>query len=849
MESKFLLHYKPESSSSLLRQRAFYFKSIPEICIERPRLVTRYHIEHNLFKKNSISILDKAKAYRFALEQKKTVVCHQNAHDASRDLFSLEDVSPFAGSTTSKFKGVPIFPEFIGLMLWPELLALNSRKQNPFYIAKEDIDELNFDIFPHWIEHSILEIARKRSIEQNYKRLKLSKHAPEIHNLLQVVFFMTSKLLCISHTIPDFKKMIQFGLRGIINEAKAHINSKSSADKNEFYTSVVEVLEGIVTYAHNLSSEAKRLASISIDPDSKKRLNDLAALYKKVPELPAETFQEGLTAVWIAWIAIHFENPNIGMSLGRLDQFLYDLYMNDIKSGRLTPEKAVDLISFFWLKLGDHVPMMVETGEILFGGTGSNQAITLGGLDAAGGDGVNELTYIMLRATELMKLRDPNLNARFHPDINKKEYLKRLCDVNVNTGATPAIHNDKSIIKALMAKGYTEEQARDYGIVGCVETVSASRTYGHNAAVILNLASAIELTLFNGRHRHTGLDKLVSIETGNVESFKSFDAFKDALKKQIVWLIDQAVNLNNHFGLVHQDFYPTPILSSFFEGPLEKGMDLIRGGAVLNSSGAAIVALADAADSLSAIESLIYSTRKGNKFSFAELLSALDKNFEGYETLHSCLMNAPKFGNENPLADHNVLWLVEFLDQEFSKRQNYRGGNYRVAYWSMTIHAGLGRMIGAMPNGRKKGENFASGITPVSGATLFLTATLNSLAKIPAVHISGGVALNLKYTPERQKDSKMLDNFMATVSGFFDDRCGARDGGMEVQFNITSREDLEAAIKNPDAYPELLVRVSGYTAYFKDLSPQMQREILERTEYMLSSGKKRSFDPFTLTKT
>ncbi len=834
------------SKTSLMELRANYFKVLPEICTERPRLVTNFHVENGLFKKSRISIIDKARAYRFVLEEKKPIVRHEKAYAKDEGYFPLHDRSPFAGSTTSKFKGVPLFPEFVALLIWPELVTLSKRSQNPFQVREEEIEELNLKIFPHWLDHTVLEVTRKYLFEENLKKLGKKKYAPEIQLLQEIVFYMTSKLLCISHTIPDFSRVVRFGLRRMIDEAKEKQRAAIDPNKAEFYASLCEVSEGIIRYARNLSKEAGRLAGMEESPEEKVRLKEIAEIYNRIPEFPAKTFREGLTAVWIVWIALHLENPNIGLSLGRLDQILWDLYRKDVDEGRLTAEKATELVSFFWLKLGDHVPTMMETGEILFGGTGSNQAITLGGVDRQGQDAVNELTYVMLRATEIMRLRDPNLNARYFPGINSDKYLKRVCDVNVNTGATPAIHNDRAVIKALMAKGYTEEQARDYGIVGCVETVSAGRTYGHNAAVILNLASALELTLYNGRHRHTGLDKLISFETGDPTKFSSFDEFKDAFKKQLDWLIDRAVFLNNTFGKIHQDFYPTPILSTFFEGPMEKGLDVIQGGAVLNSSGAAIVALADVADSLSVIQKMVFLTK--SKTDFTMLLSAIDANFDGYEALHAEIMKAPKFGNEDPLADANVLWLVEFLDQAFGKRKNYRGGFYRVAYWSMTIHAGLGRMIGAIPSGRKAGENFASGITPVSGVTPHLTSTLNSLARIPAVHISGGVALNLKYTPERSKDTKMLENFMSTVKGFFDDHGATRDGGMEVQFNITSREDLEAAIKNPEKYPELLVRVSGYTAYFRDLTPQMQKEILERTEYLLSSGRKRSFEPFDLKK-
>lgn len=292
----------------------------------------------------------------------------------------------------------------------------------------------------------------------------------------------------------------------------------------------------------------------------------------------------------------------------------------------------------------------------------------------------------------------------------------------------------------------------------------------------------------------------------------------------------------------------TPILSSLFEGPMDKGKDLIQGGAVINSSGAAIIGLADVADSLSAIQKLVFEEKS---ITFADMIDAIEKNFEGYEYLHTRLMNpdkTPKYGNEDPIADANISWLIEFLDKAFKETKNYRDGFYRVGCWTMTNHAGFGRLLKAMPNGRRARENFASGITPVSGVTPCLTKALNSVAKLPNGCLTNGVALNLKYTPEDADREKMLDNFVASVGGYFDDASGGGNGGMEIQFNITTRETFIDAVKNPEKYPELLVRVSGYTAYFTDLNPQMQKEIIDRTEYLLSTGKMVSYAPFPLSK-
>ena len=277
---------------------------------------------------------------------------------------------------------------------------------------------------------------------------------------------------------------------------------------------------------------------------------------------------------------------------------------------------------------------------------------------------------------------------------------------------------------------------------------------------------------------------------------------------------------------------------------METGLDLIEGGAKLNGSGIAVIGLADVADSLNALESVVY----GEPRDFT-LFDALRNNYQGYDALLARLRNAqktPRFGNDSEAADGNAIWLMKVLHRATRSRRNYRGGCYHIGFWSMTNHAGLGRLIGATPNGRKAGENFASGLTPCSGVTLSLTPALRSLAKLPAEYVPNGMAVNLKFTPDDGDAERMLDNFTAAVAGYFDPGAHHGTGGMEIQFNVTSHRDFVEAVRDPSRYQQLLVRVSGYTAYFKDLNPQMQKEIIDRTEYRLSTGHAVPYDPFPL---
>lgn len=489
------------------------------------------------------------------------------------------------------------------------------------------------------------------------------------------------------------------------------------------------------------------------------------------------------------------------------------------------------------MKCADHVPMVPETGEELAGGTGSNQAITIGGITPDGKDAVNDLTYVMLKAAELLKVRDPNVNARVHVDINKPEYLRRLCEVNIETRATPSMHNDLAAIHALENQDIALEHARDYSSVGCVEPSSGGRAYAHCAAIVLNLVSALNLTLYGGKYRPID-DERIGPDTGDPRKFKTFSDFMKAFETQLIWLIQQSVELNNYLGKAHQALHPTPLLSALFEGPMDKGKDLISGGAIYNSSGVSIIGFSDIVDSVSAIESIVYGNGSVS-LSMDEMLKAIESNFTGeYENLGMMLRNrAPKFGTENPVADKNASHIMEFLHKTYQNYTNYRGGKYTVGYWTMTMHAGFGMLTGATPNGRKLSQSFSSGITPVSGATKSLTACLNSVADLNSQYMVNGIALNLKYLPDKDT-TVMLDNFSKTVETYF------RKGGLQVQFNIISHKELVEALNDPEneKYRNLLVRVSGYTAYYYFLNEQMKREIINRSEYDLKSKEAVPYD-------
>lgn len=786
--------------------RSQYFSSRPEICIERARYITKYLRYHD--DASDSPEIRQAKKVSYFLHRKSA---------------QFHDRNLIAGSTTSKALGAPLFPEFFALTLWPELETVSNREKNPQKLTHEEATELNLDIFPFWMDKNVLEITRTRF--NNPKCLQLFEN---------LVFFIAAKAGCISHAVPAYSFMLEHGLSGMIaiaaerEEALAAATDKKDRQQADFFRAVQISLQGIIAHATQLADEAEHLARVTNNSEDAAELIEMAAICRRVPAGPATTFREAINAIWICQVGIHAENINMAMSPGRLDQILYPYYRRDIAEGRLDVARAIELTGCLWLKIADNVTMVPEASEELFGGAGTVPAITIGGVDANGEDAVNDLTYIMLRVTELLTIRDPNVNARYDYEKNSSAYCRRLAEATLNTKSVPAFFNDKANITALTGQGEALEHARDYAVIGCVELASSGRDYPASSSIMMNLAAPLEMALFQGKRPITG-DEQIGPVTPDPSELASFEDFWQVFKTQLDWLIEQAIQLNEYMGAVHQEMMPSPLLSALFIGPMDKGKDLIQGGALYNSSGATHIAFADVVDSLNAIEQTVFVEKK---YTFNEVLEQVRNNFSGLEgeKVRLYLQNhTPKYGTEAPIARKNSRNLVQHLFNLYQSHTNYRGGPYRPSYWTMTNHAGLGGISGALPHGRKAGKVFSSGMTPVSGAAPELTACLNAVAELGGELVPGCWALNIKYTPEADV-AAMSEYFAQTIEAYF------RAGGQQVQFNIMTYKMLIDAKKHPENYPELMVRVSGYSAYFKDLNEMMKDELITRTQYGLADG-------------
>jgi pyruvate formate-lyase/glycerol dehydratase family glycyl radical enzyme len=795
-----------------LKNRRFSLK--PAICSERARLLTEYHRENGFENDKAGNPLDpnlrQAGAIRHILANKKPLI-----HD--RHLL--------AGSTTTKEAGVPVYPEFIGTLLWPELKTIGDRKLNPNDISKEDADILNYEVFPYWMKRNVREYCRDKYDNPVSQQLEE-----------RFVLYFMMKNNAISHTIPDFGKIIFEGMEKTRKLAQEKEKQSASKGAKNFYRSVYEVTGGVLEYASHLSQEALRTAN-SLDPDvpdQAKRIEELKEISRicaKVPAQPAETIYEGIMSIWISFVSFHTENANSALSIGRLDQLLQPLFIKDIEKAKSSEEKekiirkTILLVGSLFLKFNDHDPMVPDVGNKLFGGSSSDDTVTVGGVDRDGNNAVCDMTYIVLKAAEMLCFQDPNMNARYYQEVNSKEYLRRLCEVNINMAASPIIHNDQAMIESLVNQGIPVEDARDWAATGCVEPTIAGKHYGHTNCMLLNTVAPLEMALNNGKHPIIG--EQIGPETGDPgKEFKTYKDFLAAYKTQLKFLAEKSVEINNYLGYAHQYIHPTPLLSAMMEGPMEKGKDIIHGGAVYNSSGVALVSITDVIDSLMAIKNLVYEKKE---LDFDTLISALKNDFEDNDVLWAKLKNSPKFGSDNEETREIAQDLMNFCYDTYQSHENYRGGKYLPGYWSISYHVGFGMLSGALPSGRKKGKAFTPGLTPAPGATDHLNHCINSVASLDHLKMPNNIAFNVKMGPQiGHSHEKTLDYFTSYLLGYF------KQGGMQWQFNVISTDMMKDAMKNPEDYRWLLVRISGYNAYFTQLNKNMQIELIERTEHRMA---------------
>jgi len=786
-----------------------HHKGTPAVCIERAGLLTDFFRRNGFETQNDgtpwIPEVRQGKAFRYLMENKQPIIRKNNL---------------IPGTTTTKEIGIPIYADGIGLIFWGELLTVHERLLNAYApLSAEEIHRLNHDIFPYWIHRNFREYVRDKYHEPLCQQLDERWAA---------VFLW--KNTAFSHTILDYPKLLKQGLSGIISEIREELKKDSEASEQKVQTlhAMIDCYEGVTSYAHHLAKQAQKEASEETDPQRKKELLHIADAVSHSPEFPARTLTEAVTAIWVHWIAVHMESTNAGFSFGRMDQWLQPYFEADMAKCASQEEKnayikyALELIGCFFINCQDHLPLVPDIGNYLFGGSSSDQAITLGGITPDGEDAVNDMTYVFLKVTEMLSMRDPNINARYHAKKNSMTYLKRLCEVNVNTTSTPSIHSDTAVMASLAEHNYDPADLNDWAATGCVEPTISGKHLGHTNCMMFSMVAPFEMAMYNGYHPlmrwHLGP------KTGEPEDFKTFDDFFNAYTTQLQFMADLACQYNNYLGEAHSVIRPTPLMSAMIDGCISSGLDCTKGGAKYNSSGTACIGLADVVDSLMAIKTLVYEKKL---YTLKELIEAVRMNFEGFDVMKNrILTEVPRFGSGSQDALEVAKRVTKFMKDCFWSHRNFRNGHYTTGWWSMSNHVAFGTLTGALPSGRLAFKPFTPGLTPEANASKSLLDNIKDVSRLDPVSMNNNIAFNVKVTPSAKDSHESTVNHLCAYAKAYADL-----GGMQMQFNVVSSDTMRAAMADPERYIDLMVRISGYNAYFVSLDKELQLELIRRADY------------------
>ncbi|NLO83029.1 MAG: hypothetical protein GX094_08245 [Clostridiales bacterium] len=616
------------------------------------------------------------------------------------------------------------------------------------------------------------------------------------------------------HFAPDYQTFLADGVEGTFSKIRFSMEKYKDdidAEKKLNFLKAAEIsIRAFGTMIRQYGEAAEEMALNARDDKQRENFMTMANICYKLSRRKPETFREALQLVWFAHTAFVYEN-RYAMALGRLDQYLYPFYQKDIAEGRITRDEALELMECTLCKIG----------EFRYFGGDDVVNIAIAGRKPNGEGGVNELSYIILEAVKNCNIPGPNLSARIYDGI-PDEFIDECLKV-IGTGlGYPALMNDEVNIPALHRHGYSLEDARDYCMVGCIENFIPGKQPPWSDGRF-NSPKYIELALNNGRCMLTGVQ--MGPKTGDVSEFKTMDDFMEALKKQMVFGASEYMarfrNENDRYNKIN---YAQPFLSCFCRCCIERGLDINDGGALYPSvHGAGCMGIATVADSLAAIEDVVFNKKE---VSLSTLRDALIADFKGYEELQAKLLKAPKYGNNDDFVDKYAVWYVEIHDEIFSKYCTRDGGPIYIAIASNISNIPAGREIAATPDGRNSRQPISDAASPMRGMDKNgPTAVVQSVSKPDYTKVSCGTVLNQKYSPSMFSNPENRKKLRELIKVYF------RKGGQEIQINSVSRDVLIDAMEHPENYKNLVVRVSGFSAYYTCLDRSVQNDILERTEH------------------
>lgn len=741
----------------------------------------------------------------------------------------IQDEELIVGTCGGPGRHAILFPELRAG--WYEKGLFDTQKKDAFSISDEDINVILEKVVPYWKgktahEHYLALLPKEtRAViygEDDYGATGLMQDNSNINATL--------------NWAGDYGKVISKGLRAIIQETQEKLDQINLSDpdmgydKAPFLQAFIIVCEGLIAHAQRYAAEAQRMAAVETDPRRKAELEKIAANCAHVPEYPARDFHEALQAQWFVQNAYKLEQPTTGViSLGRFDQYMYPTYIHDRNSGKLTEEQALELMECLWFKIANYVPFNPTNAGSFWEGYAHFEQTVIGGQTIDGKDATNELSYLLIRSKHEFPLHYPDLSVRLHSRTPDR-FLHEVTGLIKEGSGFPKILNDEEIIPQLISEGATLQEARDYVGCACTEIRMLNTDTYMAVGGNINLGSALEMALYDGYVTYGDQRKQLMKPTIASDDIKSYDDLLHNFEETLDFFVQHFFKKQTALEVSNADRLAAPFMSGLNDAcqkamkdihqPIkEAGLSKDTGNVNLNGFGTC-------AESLAAIKKVVFEDKR---ITLSQLKEALAANFEGFEPIRQMLLHAPKYGNNDSYADDIARELDEIL-LEHVKKYRTPNGEQHIKFVPVTSHVGMGSKLGATPNGRRAGEAMSEGISPTQGADMKgPLATLVSIDHAKSRKYNNSLArlLNIKINPQVVEGEKGTQDLMALLRAFVDLKL------WHIQFAIINSETLRKAQQDPDKYHNLIVRVAGYSAYFNELSPALQNEIINRTEHQM----------------
>jgi formate C-acetyltransferase len=708
-------------------------------------------------------------------------------------------------------KAVSSFPE-LTCHSEEDLRILDSRPMANYSVSAEDLAVYKEKVIPYWRGRSMRDRAFAQ-IPEDWK---------ELYEAGLFTEFMEQRAP--GHTSLDgsiYRKGMN-ARRAEIAASRAAIDWNKDTEalaKDEELQAMDIACEAAIVFARRYAALAQAMAASEHDPKRKAELERIAEVCERVPSEAPRDFWEALQTYWFVHLGTITElNGWDAMNPGHLDQHLGPFYESDLAAGKLDRDGAKELLSCFWIKVNNTpAPPKVGVTAAESGTYNDFTNINLGGLDADGADGSNEISYIALEVLDELQLLQPQANVQVSAKTPER-LVKTAARIARRGSGYPSFFNADEIVMAQVGMGKSLHDAREGGTSGCVET----GCFGKEAYLLhgyLNSPKVLELALNDGVDPATG--KRVGLKTGSPESFGSYEELYAAYERQLNYVVGVKVRVSNFLDRMFAEYAPAPFLSAVVVDCIERGKDYYDGGARYNTDYIQCCGLGTTTDCLSAIKAHVYEK---HDVQWKDLLSALASDWKGAEALRLlCSNKTPRFGNDDALADGIAQRIFASWISAIEGRPSPRGGVYHVDMLSTTCHVYFGLRTGATPDGRHAALPISDGTSPAQGADRKgPTAVVKSLAKIDVAR-TGGSLLNQRFLPQTLAGDEGIEKLAQLIRTYF------KLGGHHIQFNVVDTATLREAQKKPEDYRSLLVRVAGYSDYFVDLDKNHQEEIISRT--------------------